>query len=208
LRKVFLYLYPIKEYTGFFLKGWQTFSKENPLPILNECIEKRYRQNGYEVIIAIYPDKEIFGIDIKPEDKVIETDVTFVEATGYYEDGKEKPNEEIKYPSEEDLFNKVDYVDEIVVGGYHYSDCVRRVAEYFHEQGINTLVDVELTDVFFGHYYRDDFNKEMYSPAIFKQRIVQELSRRAGEEIALKTFNSAYNSPVYKFEETIEKKSL
>jgi len=208
LRKVFLYLYPIKEYTGFFLKGWQTFSKENPLPILNECIEKRYRQNGYEVIIAIYPDKEIFGIDIKPEDKVIETDVTFVEATGYYEDGKETPNEEIKYPSEEDLFNKVDYVDEIVVGGYHYSDCVRRVAEYFHEQGINTLVDVELTDVFFGHYYRDDFNKEMYSPAIFKQRIVQELSRRAGEEIALKTFNSAYNSPVYKFEETIEKKSL
>ena len=91
MNKVFLYLYPILEYTKMFLfHNDETYDKWNikrPLPILNECIEKRYRNKGYQVVYALYPDKNIFGIIPKKEDKIILTDITFDEASAYNNDG-------------------------------------------------------------------------------------------------------------------------
>lgn len=47
MKKVFLYLYPIEEYTKFFMFSkdelYDEWNVKRPLPILNECIEKRYR---------------------------------------------------------------------------------------------------------------------------------------------------------------------
>lgn len=47
INKVFLYLYPIEEYTKIFLfhddKNYDDWNVKRPFPILNECIQKRYR---------------------------------------------------------------------------------------------------------------------------------------------------------------------
>lgn len=47
MNKIFLYLYPIEECTKMFLFSndeiYDNFGKEKTLPILNDCIEKRYR---------------------------------------------------------------------------------------------------------------------------------------------------------------------
>ncbi len=156
MKKVFLYLYPIEEFNRIFLFDDSYYEEENrekPFPILNECIEKRYRSQGYDIVYALYPDKNIYGIIPKPNDKIVYTDISFKQASGYNEDGTEKSNDEIKYPNEQFLINQLGQVDEIVIGGFHFGDCVKRVAECCYENGIDTLVDLDLTDLFFNLYY-------------------------------------------------------
>lgn len=105
MKKVFLYLYPIKEFTNMFLlpddKLYDEWGVERPLPILNETINKRYREQGYEIVYVLYPDKEMFGIEKQNGDKVIYTDITFDEASAYDSNGNEKQNFIPKYPNEE-----------------------------------------------------------------------------------------------------------
>ena len=122
MQKVFLYLYPIEEYT-------KVFENDNSLAVLNECIQKRYREKGYQVIFALYPDKNLYGIIPQSNDRIIYTDIIFKEASRYNEDGTEKENKDIKYPNEQYLINQLGFVDKIVIGGFHFSDCVKRVAE-------------------------------------------------------------------------------
>lgn len=68
MNQVFLYLYPIEEYTKMFIYPddnlYDEWKVERPLPILSECIQKRYRNNGYQVVFALYPDKKICGIEV------------------------------------------------------------------------------------------------------------------------------------------------
>lgn len=205
MRKVFLYLYPVEEYQRIFIlsdKYYENHNLENPIIVLNECIKKRYKENGYEVIIANYPDKEVFGISKSNIDRIINTDVTFKEASGYREDGSEKPLEEVKYPSEQHLLDQVGNVDEIIVGGFHAGDCVKRVAEHFYKNGINTMIDLELTDFLFHLYKQPYFRKEVYNPSNYKQYSIS-LGIRYKENIDWinKQLKETYGSPIYKFDE-------
>ena len=151
MKKIFLYLYPIQEYNRSFEfseEYLQQMGRENPYKVLNECIQKRYREKGYQIVYTIYLDKNIYGIKPLPTDKIIYTDVTFEQASGYNKDGSEKQDEDIKYPSERYLIEQLGDFDEIVVGGFHFGDCVKRVAEYCYQCGISTIVDLDLTDLF------------------------------------------------------------
>jgi hypothetical protein len=200
MKKVFLYLYPVAEYSRVFIfrdTFYESRGIEKPFQVLNECIEKRYREKEYEIVYAIYPDKNIHGLITKPVDRIITTDVTFKEASGYYDDGSEKPIEEVKYPSEEHLFNEIGQVDEIVIGGYHFSDCVKKVAEYFQEHGVKTLVDLELTDLFFRLYRQKYFDRSNYNPANFKEFIMSETMKYF--EDPEKQFNQMYESSICHF---------
>ncbi|MDD3896216.1 MAG: hypothetical protein PHP49_04240 [Bacilli bacterium] len=204
MRKVFLYLYPVREYSDVIYKAtnYDDLGLQNPFEVLNECIQKRYRQNGFEIIFIMYPDKEIYGIDVKQDDKVLYTDITFKEAIGYDIEGNKKEVTDIKYPSEEDIFNKVGKVDRIVIGGYHHSDCVRRVAEYFNERGINTLVDLDLTDLFFNRYYEDDFDIENYDLKIKKDNLMTIFVELFGVDYKAK-FDEIYGSPIFQFNDEV-----
>ncbi len=169
MNKVFLYLYPIEEYTKVFL--WQNdklYDDKNikrPLPILSECIQKRYRDKGYQVVFALYPDRNIYGITPQPQDKIIYTDVTFNEASACYSDGSKKKGFIPKYPNEILLLNKLGNVDELAIGGYHFSDCVKSVGETALNMGIDTTVDMDLTDLFFSLYKSDEYFKiDEYDP--------------------------------------------
>lgn len=201
MKKIFMYLYPIKEYTSIFLYHDRLYEDENikrPLPILNECIQKRYRDKGYQIVYVLYKDKEIFGIDYKEGDKIIYTDIEFTENSGLDENGKEKINFVPKYPNEKSIIKALGNVDELVIGGYHYSDCVKRIGEISLSYGIDTIIDLDLTELFFSLYRKEEyFIIEEYSRKRFKEYIIRELTQ-IGITFAEKQFNNIYGSPVYR----------
>lgn len=204
MNKVFLYLYPIEEFNKMFLFSdsfYEENNREKPFDVLNECIQKRYRDNGYQIVYALYPDKEIFGIKQMPNDKIIYTDITFKEASGYNEDGSIKSEDEIKYPNEEYLISQLGTIEHIVVGGFHWSDCVKRVAECCLENGIDTIVDLDLTDLFFGLYHQKDyFRKESYNTERYKEYRKNRMGKLKDEnDIFEKKFKESYGNPIYKF---------
>ena len=203
MNKVFLYLFPIEEYTKMFLfyddELYNKWNQKKPLPILNECIQKRYRNNGYQVVFALYPDKHIFGIVPTENDMIIYTDVLFSEASGVEEKGNIKKNFMPKYPDEQYLLDQLSNVDELVIGGYHYGDCVRRVGEAALDNGINSLVDLDLTDLFFSTYNQNDyFNILKYDPKRYREYMIKR-DIEDGEDFAERRFDNDYASPVYGF---------
>lgn len=203
MKKVFLYLYPIKEFTEKFISSYEFNKykeKYEPIAILNECIDKRYRENGYQVVFALYPDKEIFGINKKENDRVIYTDILFSEVSTIDEQKNRKKDFIPRYPTEMLLLQQLGDFDELVVGGYHAMDCVRRVAEVSMQNGINTLVDLDLTDLFFNLYNQKNyFIVDSYTPSRFKEYMI---NKRGVEEVEFSTriFNRNYDSPVYGFD--------
>lgn len=203
MKKIFLYLYPIEEYNRSFKfseEYLQQNGRENPYKVLNECIQKRYRDKGYQIVYASYPDKSLYGINLLPTDKIIYTDVTFEQANGY--------NGDIKYPNESYLIAQLGNFDEIVVGGFHFGDCVKRVAEYCYQCGTSVLVDLDLTDLFFNIYHKKDYFKiDEYNPKNHKDYILLN-SRFSNKELAERLFERNYNSPVYKFEIIEERRKL
>lgn len=212
MRKIFLYLYPIKEYTSMFLfhddNLYDEWNVKRPLPILNECIQKRYRDKDYQVVFALYPDKKIFGIDFKEEDKVVYTDILFSENSAYDENGNIKEKFIPKYPNEQLLIKQLGDIDELVVGGYHYSDCVKRVAKIGMALGIKTIVDLDLTDLFFNLYKDEDyFDIDKYDPERFKKNFYKN-SFKYGDACATNLFNENYSNPVYGFNSEISIKKL
>ena len=203
MSKVFLYLYPIEEFTKMFLfHNDQLYDECNilrPLPVLNDAINERYRKKGYQIVYALYPDKDMYGVEKYPGDRIIYTDIPFSLASAIDENGNEKKNFTPKYPNEMFLIKQIGNVDELVVGGYHAIDCVKKVAEIALQNGINTLVDLDLTDLFFNLYKQKDyFNKETYDPIKFKSHMISQ----KGEEYVdfmEGIFNRNYASPVYGF---------
>ena len=211
MKKVFLYLYPIKEYNCPFENSkeyLQQMGRENPYKVLNECIQKRYREKGYQIVYAIYPDKTVYGINLLPTDKVIYADITFEQASGYNKDDSKKQDRDFKYPSERYLIEQLGDFDEIIIGGFHFGDCVKRVAEYCYQIGFSTLVDLDLTDLFFNIYHKKDYFKvDEYNPHNYKNYMLSN-SRFGNKEIAERLFEKNYNSPVYRFENIKEDKKL
>lgn len=195
MEKVFLYLYPVKEYFMHFANDDEVFKK------LNETIKQRYKKNGFKVICAIYPDKKIFGINDELIDKKIITDISFNEHTTQNENG------EYIYPSEELLLQNLLDSSELVIGGFHYSDCVKRVGEKALELGINCFVDLDLTDLFFNLYNTEYFNVDSYEPNRFKEYMLKKMSR-FGDELSKEIFERNYSSPVYRMNQNQYKKSM
>ena len=203
MNKVFLYLYPIEEYTRMFMfhndQLYDEWKIERPLPVLNDTINKRYREKGYKIVFALYPDKELYGVEKCSDDRIIYTEIPFSEASAIDENGREKKNFIPKYPDEMFLLSQIGYVDELVVGGYHAMDCVKRVAEVALQSGINTLVDLDLTDLFFGLYKQKDyFDREVYNPGRFKAYMIGKKGKE-NMEFMERMFNRNYESSVYGF---------
>lgn len=210
MAKVFLYLYPIEEFTKMFLfhndTRYDEIGRERPLPVLNETIDKRYRQKEYQVVYALYPDKKMFGIEPQETDKTIYTDITFADASAYNEKGEEKKDFIPKYPSEEKLISQLGEVEQLVVGGYHFSDCVRRVAEYALNKGIDTLVDIDMTDLFFNVYLEKDyFEMDNYSPERYRKHMINKWDPEDAD-FGEMLFDKHYASPVYGFNNDSDEK--
>ena len=54
------------------------------------------------------------------------------------------------YPNSESIVKLCPQpIEELIIVGFHFWDCVEKVAKCAHEQGINVLVDDDLTEFFF-----------------------------------------------------------
>lgn len=202
MNKIFLYLYPIEEYINFFLYDDDFYHRLNikpPLPILNECIEKRYRAKGYQIIFLLYPDKKLYGLEKKENDRIIYTDIVFTDNSAYDDNNNPKKDFIPKYPNLETLFKEIGPIDNLIIGGFHFSDCVKRVGEYALNLGINVLIDLDLTDLFFGLYKIEKyFDIDNYNPLKYKEYWYQKMQMLGeSKEIIESHFNAIYNSPIY-----------
>lgn len=98
----------------------------------------------------------MYGLDKLSCDKLIQTDITF--STHIVKD----KSGNYQYPSEKLLLKNFHWVSELVIGGFHYSDFVKKVGEMALNMGINCLVDLDLTDIFFKLYNTNYFDVNFY----------------------------------------------
>lgn len=149
--KEFLFMYPIQEYLDEIigrgnirqLEGREVCQK------FNDIVEARYRQREFRVGWVMFKDRlgknvpdmlaRAREINIKPDDDILFSDVDFC------------THRLLKiYPDFANILAQLPQgLEKLVVGGFHYSDCVDKMAETAYRQGIPTIVDEDTTEVFF-----------------------------------------------------------
>lgn len=146
--KIFLFLYPIKEYIESRQNRWPR-GKPFPIERLWEIIDARYRENGFTVAWLLFgdgknPSRPDFSHLYAPNiiqngDIVLSCGITFERHTG-----------EKTYPSAKKILAKLGRpIEELALGGFHQDDCVSRVARCAFEQGISTFIDDDTTEMLF-----------------------------------------------------------
>ena len=146
--KQFVFLYPIPQIMDFEIKNnsygrnfksYKTLYKKK----LNECIDLRYRQEGYKINYALFDDCSLSEImDFKEKDRIIKVGLDFKVHTIKRED------DTYPYPSQDYILDQLGEVDRLIVTGFHMWDCVERLARRAYERNLDVLVDEDLTEFF------------------------------------------------------------
>ena len=146
--KVLLFLYPIVEYVEILMTDvWHEGMPRN-LDRLNCVIEQRYRQQGYQVYWLLFgqtynpgiPNKEALSghFQFAADDHFVSNGITFFQMLGG------------SYPVLMEILDHLpEEISELRIGGYHQWDCVDRIACLAHRLGIPTMVDEDLTELYF-----------------------------------------------------------
>ena len=143
----------------------------------------------------------MYGLEQIPGDKIIRSNISFEDSTPYNADGTCKDDFVYKYTDPNYVFDLIGDFDELVVGGNHATDCVKRMAEAALSRGISSLVDLDLTDFFFMLYWkRDYFDIAEYSPSRYKEFALLKRGEK-NYELTKRIFERNFTSPVYGFEE-------
>ena len=148
--KVFLFLYPIREYVNACIENFRCFEHHGCDPKrLNQVIAARYRAKGYQVGWLFFSDpgeplladltRTSEHIRIEAEDSVFACGVSFDDHVA----NKTYPDLD---PIVARLPRPIEY---LVLGGFHQNDCVDKVASAAHSKGIPTFVDEDTTEFFF-----------------------------------------------------------
>ena len=160
--KSFVFLHSIPEYIDYEIKNW--YRPEDPAEfrqkysrLLNQCIDARYRQDGFKIFYAIFDGHEMSDvIDLRPDDRVICAGLDFKTHT------TEKPDGTFPYPDPEYILAQLGDVQVLRVAGFHMWDCVEKLAKCAHEKGIDTLVDEDLTEFFTFRVKQDNLVVDKY----------------------------------------------
>lgn len=146
--KVLAFLHPIYPIMDELAKGWP--GVENPpYARMNELLRIRYRDQGYRVFWLMFSvegkkteaDTGLISSLIvrQPEDVIIPMGSSLRQNV-----------EDLVYPDPAFAFDQLPGdTEEIKVGGFHLYSCVSRFAEHCYNQGAPTLVDEDLTHVYF-----------------------------------------------------------
>lgn len=110
--------------------------------LLNDCIDLRYRKNGFEIVYALFSGHTVSDvINLKPTDRTIDVGMSF--KTHWTKAGNV-----YHYPDNDFILDQLRKINVLRVGGFHSGDCVDKLARMAHERGLDTLVDEDLTDYF------------------------------------------------------------
>ena len=166
MSKIFLYMYPIKENVRSCFASSGFYNEISPYKVLNECIQKRYKDKGYSVLCVVYKDKEdVYGIKKEIIDQTISLDIDYNEEYSY-----DKSNYKEKCNNARNIIQKLgEDIEEVVVGGYYAMDMVSITTQAAVDAGINAIVDLDLTDYFASLYKQKGFKIEEYDPYNFKE---------------------------------------
>ncbi len=146
--KYFLLLYPIQPYADVLI------GKEE-LPE----IKVRYAEIYQELIRRRYPDFRMVCVMFSAPEDLTKPDTSQL-WKGFSVNGKDiigacgvTFGDHCKkriYPKGDKILELCPHpVEELVVGGFHLWDCVDKTARWAYNQGINVLVDEDLTELFF-----------------------------------------------------------
>lgn len=145
--KYLLLLYPIQPYVDVLIDGEPPEVKARSAALYKEIVRKRYPD--FQVVCVFFsksgerkePDLtqkwNLFSLE---ENYIIGAcGVTFTDHC-----------DNRTYPKESDILALCpDPIDELIVSGFHFHDCVEKIAKYAHKQGIQVFVDEDLTELFF-----------------------------------------------------------
>lgn len=177
MKKAIVILFPEDEYL-----------KKSCIPLFNECIEKRYLKNNYELIVVRYKGYRqdyTGGIVNLNADKIITADITSLEQLNKYADFENIAKE----------ITKVQY-KQIVIGGFHCFDCVKKLAMEVYKLNANVLIDSDLTEKF-------NFVSKFYSGwdiATFKPELQIEYYRKSfgwTADSLIEIFLDKHNHPAW-----------
>lgn len=154
--KVLLFLYPIKEYFESCMKI-QEFDFNNidhltDIRMINAII-LRYRKNGYRVFWLVF---SVSDMNMSPNVSTIDNRIIKIEEDDFIIHAGmsfKTHTTRLIYPSLIDILNQVKYkigkVEKLVLGGFHKNDCVKKMAIYAENSGIKTVIEDNLTELFF-----------------------------------------------------------
>ncbi len=160
----FLFLFPAQIYIELLIANkWinSVGMEQTVLRRLNEIIDKRYRQKDYRIFWLMFCLDEIArdkpnttgicpAVKISPKDQIISCGVTQDETIVDREDLRPS----IRFDPANVIAQLPTTVADLKIGGYHQWDCVNRMAQATHEQGLPTLVDEDTTDFYFSKISR------------------------------------------------------
>jgi len=126
--KYFIFLYPIPEIINWEIKnrsygqaGGENVFRQKCKEILNQCVDARYRKNGFIIHWAIFNDCVVSDIiDVQPSDKIIKVGLTLKDHRTKRTNGK------YPYPRSDFILNQLSEIDSIRIAGFHMWDCVEK----------------------------------------------------------------------------------
>lgn len=161
--KEFAFLYPIPEHINYEIEnhGWHEEGNENFKKrygyTLNQCIDLRYRQNGFGINWIIFDNHPISDvINVQVSDRIIEVGLDYKTHT------TEQLDRTFLYPDPDHILDKLPKSKTLTIAGFHMWDCVERLAKRAYERELDVLVDEDLTEFFAGRLNDPDFRIDRY----------------------------------------------
>lgn len=176
--KSLLVLYPIYPYAHYLIGQEEPDEiKKKFARIYQGLIRRRYP--GFQIIWMMFsredspgrPDTTLLweGIKMGKKDIVAACGVSFDKHCGMK-----------IYPNPETILGACPRpIEKLVVGGFHFWDCVADVARYAHGQGIDVLVDDDLTEFFFWKIRQNGVLCARNIPGALEQSLAKERKRIA-----------------------------
>lgn len=183
MSRQFVFLYPIVPYIDFQLErdaillynagkpeGLDSLKKrlrELYSQRMNACISERYRRQGFGIHFVLFRDTLLSPLINKdPADQVHLVDMDFLTHSHRRDDGG------YSYPNMDKLLEEFGEVNYLRIAGFHFGDCVDKLARIAYERGINTLVDEDLTELFIGRMLRSGFKIDTYPSLSLPQDVL------------------------------------
>jgi hypothetical protein len=154
--KEFIYLFPIPEYTDVTCNPTRP-DREQYETVLNEAIDKRYRQQGFGINYVIFDGHAITdAVKIQSTDRIIEVGMDFKTHT------TKKPDGTYEYPDFASILALLGNPEVVRIAGFHLWSCVEELAKRAYEQGSDVLVDEDLTEILPGVMIKPEFKADRY----------------------------------------------
>lgn len=189
MKKVFVLLFPQKEYLG---------TRKRNISLFNDCIKQRYIDNGYMFFVVKYKGSDLGFATLTPN-QIVDADITFDHSSS-------NTTKNWRYAN----FNliakqlKIENYKQVVVGGFHCFDCVEKLANEIYKLNSNVLIDTDLTEQFWNvAEYQVGWDIKKFKP---EQKLERFLSLEDYTPSSiLKRVKTRYENPIWGISnETIE----